>query len=123
MATKHKCLHCMWQDTVDSLDMIVLSVKMFWSFAAIFGVYEFGERLSESFDEINDVYDQSTWYAFPCNVQNMLTILLLVAQKPVELRVFGSTSCSRITFKNVREISCAPQKSTQLMFILMFVFI
>lgn len=74
---------------------------MFWSFAIIFGVCEFGEKLSESFGGIAYVYDKFTWYSFPYDVQHKLPTLIIFAQKPIELRVFGSISCGRITFKNV----------------------
>lgn len=92
------------QDTLNSLEIIVLSIQMFWSFAGIFGVCEFGQRLSSSFEEINNLYDRFKWYLFPCDVQKMLTMLLIVAQHPVELHVFGSISCCRITLKNVNKI-------------------
>lgn len=72
-----------------------------WMFVTIFGICEFGERLSETFNEINEMYDRLDWYRFPCNVQHTLTILMIFAQKPVELYVFGSMTCGRITFKNV----------------------
>lgn len=74
---------------------------MVWSFVLIFGVCEFGERLSFKFEEINDRYDQFAWYRFPSNIQCMLPVLIMVAQKPVRLCVFGKISCGRITLKTV----------------------
>lgn len=76
--------------------MVELSIKIVWVFAFIFCVFEFGERLTCGFEEINDVYDQCSWYLFPCKAQQMLIMLLKIAQKPVELRVFGSTSHSKM---------------------------
>lgn len=86
---------------MDSLEIIVLVVQMVWSFATIFGVCEFGESLSGSFQEINDTYNQLAWYLFPRHTQHMLTTLIMMAQAPAELNVFGSISCCRITLKNV----------------------
>lgn len=83
------------------MEIVILSIQLFDSFALVFGVCELGERLSETFEEINGVYDQFAWYLFPSKVQHILTTLLMFAQKPVELRIFGSISCARITFKNV----------------------
>lgn len=78
---------------------------MFWSFASVFGICEFGERLSGTFAEINDVYVQfADWRLFPYKSRRMLTQVMMVAQKPIELRVFGSISCGRITFKDVNKI-------------------
>lgn len=90
------------------MEIITLSMCLFWSFTSIFAICEFGQRLCGAFEEINDAYNQLAWYLLPDNVQHMLTTLLMVAQKPVELEVFGSISCGRITFKNVfnRALSC-----------------
>lgn len=74
---------------------------MFYLFAPIVGVCEFGEHLYGTFEEINAVYNQFTWYLFPYNVQQVLPVLLMAAQNPIELRVFGSIACGRITLKNV----------------------
>lgn len=74
---------------------------MLWTFVLIFGICEFGERLCGSFQEINDLCDAFAWYSLPCDVQHILPTLIMMAQKPVELRIFGSISCGRITFKNV----------------------
>lgn len=75
---------------------------MIWLFAGIFGICEFGERLRGTFDEINHVYNQFVWYLLPWKVQHIATVLIMVAQEPVQLWVFGSISCCRITLKNVR---------------------
>lgn len=87
--------------TNNMLEIIHLAITIFWSFAIIFGVCEFGEKLSEAFEQINDVYDQFAWYLLPFDVQHMLSTLIMIAQKPIELRVFGSISCTRITFRKV----------------------
>lgn len=79
-------------------------MNMFWAFAVIFGICEFGQRLCGAFDEVNHLYDQTAWYLFPYNVQHALSYLMMVAQKPVELRVFGSISCGRVTLENVSKI-------------------
>lgn len=89
------------QDTINALEILILSLDMFVSFSLIVGICEFGERLSGNFNEINNVYYQFAWYLFPCNTKNMLSTLIMFAQKPVELRVFGSILCGRITLKNV----------------------
>lgn len=86
---------------------------MVWSTAVIFCACEFGEQLSETFDQINNSYDQLSWYSFPSNAQHMLIIQLIIAQKPVELRVFGEISCCRITLKNVSKI-CNFQEEKQI---------
>lgn len=86
--------------------MIVnLAIDLFWALVLIFSVCDFGERLCGKLEEIGHVYDQSSWYAFPYNVQRMLSTLIMIAQQPVELQVFGSISCGRITFRSVSKIT------------------
>lgn len=90
-------IYHMPQGTMDSLEVILLCIQIFWSFAVIFSICEFGER----FNEIDDIYDQFAWYLLPHDVQHMLSTLIFVAQKSIELRVFGNISCGQITLRNV----------------------
>lgn len=79
-----------------------MCIILFWTSVGTFSVCEFGQQLSATFEEINRLYDRLAWYRFPRKTQRMLTTQLMFAQKSVELCVFGTISCSRITFKNVR---------------------
>lgn len=93
--------------TINSVEMINLLLVMLLAFAIIFGVCDFGERFSAAFESLNSVYNQFAWHLFPLDVQRMLSILMIVAQKPTKLRAFGSISCGRITFQNVGEVEHA----------------
>lgn len=88
----------------NSLEIMNLVLIMCLSFVIIYGVCEFGEKMTGAFEEINDAYDRFAWTVFPHDVQTLMPILIMAAQKPIELRVFGSISCGRITFRNVSEI-------------------
>lgn len=72
------------------------------SYAMILVLCEFGERVRTVFDEIGIVIDEIKWYLFPVNTQKMLPTVLVVAQEPVELNIFGSIECNRRTFKEVK---------------------
>lgn len=93
--------------------MINLTIQIFWCLAGIFGICEFGQQLCGTFGEINDIYDLFAWYLFPYKAQHMLTTLIIFVQRPVELHVIGSITCSRITFQSVRK-SLLIQNWTQL---------
>lgn len=93
------------QGANNSVDIIPLFIDALMSFAVVLGVCEFGERLIQTFNEVNDAFDQFKWHLFPCDVRHMLATLIMFAQKPVKLDVFGSISCSRITLKIVGKIS------------------
>lgn len=75
---------------------------MVMSFALVFLECEIGHELCSSFIEIDYAVEQMDWYKFPANLWRLLPMLMAAAQKPVNLRVFGSTSCAREDFKGVR---------------------
>ena len=74
----------------------------FWSFAFMYLFCEFGERVSNGFDELNDAIYQSDWYTLPLHIKRMLPTVILAAQQPIGIRIFGSIRCSRETFKKVK---------------------
>lgn len=84
--------------------LIMLLCEMFWSFLFVLAVCEFGQRVSNAFIEIDSNIDQLDWYLFSLEMQKMLIILMIIAQKPVRLDVFGNISCDREDFKAVSEI-------------------
>lgn len=68
----------------------------------VFVCCEFGHKLSKAFEEINDTIDRLNWYKFPVQIWKCLPILIVGAQTPATISVFGSVSCTREDFKNVR---------------------
>lgn len=88
-------------DDNNFIEIIMLYVQTFNSFVCVFGICEFGERVSLAFIKINIQLDRIKWYLLPGEAQKMLPTILIVAQQPVELDMFGSISCNRITFKEV----------------------
>lgn len=75
--------------------------QMFWSFALVYLVCNFGHKVSAAFEEIDSAFDQMSWYLFPYEMWKRLPIIVAAAQQPAELAVFGSISCSREDFKKV----------------------
>lgn len=71
------------------------------SFALVFLCCEFGQKLSDAFDEIDYVIGQMYWYRLPLNLWKMLPFAIEAAHEPIRLRVFGSTSCARADFQAV----------------------
>lgn len=81
--------------------------QLFGSFVVLLGICEYCERVRMTFDEINTMLDQLKWYLLPNQTQKMLSIILIVAQAPVEFRIFGSVSCNR---KICKEVSVSPMR-------------
>lgn len=72
-----------------------------YAFGVVFVACDFGQRISDAFDENYDVICQYKWYLFSDQMKQLLPILLINVQEPVELQFFGTFSCSRETFKMV----------------------
>lgn len=87
--------------SVDPAEIIALLVQMLESFLTVFGVCELGEKISISFQEINIVLDELKWYLLPHKIRKFLPTILIVAQEPIGLNIFGTILCSRKTFQEV----------------------
>lgn len=86
----------------DSWMYLFLSVAVaFWSFVQIFLHCEFGERLIERFNEIDDEMIQCDWYTFPFNIQKMWPFVIKGVQRPIILIGYGNVTCTREAFQNV----------------------
>lgn len=81
--------------------LFVFSFEVFYAFLWVFISCELGERFCNSIDEICDVIERLNWYSFSIEVQRMLPFIIIIAQQPVALEVFGSVLCQRETFKKV----------------------
>lgn len=83
--------------------LVFLICAIFWSFGFILFYCEFGERVSNAFEEIHDTITRFEWYMFPVEMQKLLPIMLIVAEHDVPVEVFGNLTCCREIFKKVRE--------------------
>lgn len=78
-----------------------ISINVLWAYGQIFLLCFFGEHLSNSFDDLSIDIFHCEWYTFPVKSQRYLSIMLLSSQTSVSIRGFGSTVCSRDSFKMV----------------------
>lgn len=79
----------------------MLILEIFYAFGLVYIICEIGENFCDSFNRISNVINQFKWYLLPVDVQQMLPIIILMAQHPVFLICFGSISCLREAFKKV----------------------
>lgn len=82
---------------------MVTIVYGFWSFGILFVCCEIGQRGSDLFIEIDDVITQFKWYLFPCEIKPMLLTIIIMVKQPVQFKCFGSISCNREIFKQVKK--------------------
>lgn len=85
--------------------LLLLIFDAFNSFAFIFISCELGQRLSDAFNEINDVIDRSEWNLFKNEFKRILPMIMIISQEPVMLECFGRISCCRDVFNKVRKIT------------------
>lgn len=62
---------------------------------------EFGQRITNRYEEIDYQIKAFDWYLFPYEIQKMLPTILSTTQQPVELECFGSFTVVREFFKKV----------------------
>lgn len=65
------------------------------------GICEFGQLLSNGFNEIGVEIEAFDWYLFQDEVQQIFLIMLMKTQIPVALTYFGSISATREYSKRV----------------------
>lgn len=85
----------------NSFVLLMITLDALVSFGSVFIICELCQRITNAFEEIEDVITQFKWYIFPDEVKRMLSIIINTGQQSVELKCFGSTSCNRETFKKV----------------------
>lgn len=83
-------------------ELLPRCVEMSFALGIIFACCEFGHKLSEAFDQIDYyIIGKLRWYNLPMYTRKMLPIVIMSAQEPATLNVFGSISCTRVDFKTV----------------------
>lgn len=83
------------------IDLSLAAVVVFWSFGIIFLHCEFGERITDQYNDIDDQLIQSKWYTFPIDVRTILPIIIKGTQSPVMFTGFGNIMCTRESFAYV----------------------
>lgn len=86
------------------MNTVLLSLAIFEECGILFSIFitcELCQRISNEFDEINDMIGQFHWYCFPIEINRMLPMILMSTQQTVVFECFGSITCNRETFKKV----------------------
>lgn len=78
--------------------------QIFWSFSFVFFFCEFGQRVSNAFEDLSDSLNELVWYLLPIEIQRMLPTAMIIFQSPVYVPVAGKISCSRYVFEKVSAI-------------------
>lgn len=85
---------------VDFVMLVTISYTCY-AFGLVFTVCELGERASGAFVEIYGKIEEFKWYLLPNRIQQMMPIILILAQQPVSYECFASILCNRTSFEGV----------------------
>lgn len=89
---------------MDFIEFLILLYELVGSFLFIFIICEFGERVSGTFNGINDALDQFDWYLLSIEAQKMLPTIINFAQQPTIFEITGDISTTREFFKKANQI-------------------
>lgn len=73
----------------------------FWALNLVFVVCEMCERCNVTYNKINDELNKNDWYLLPTEMTQMFLIIMINAQKPLDVKFFGSASLGRYQFRRV----------------------
>lgn len=88
-------------NTLTGDELQKICVHIVWAYGQIFLLGFFGEYMSNSFEELSTDIFHCEWYEFPLKSQRLVHTMLSGSQPEVSIRGFGSTICSRESFKMV----------------------
>lgn len=86
--------------------LLIVIIEISYAFGILFTLTELFQRIILAFDENNDMINQFEWYLFPIEIQRLLPMTMMFAQKSIQVKSFGSKACDRETFKSVSDSGC-----------------
>lgn len=72
-----------------------------YSFGVVFICCEIAQHASNAVDSFDMEIGQTDWYLYPIKMKKMLPMMMIMAQKPAQLKWFGSMAADRELFKKV----------------------
>lgn len=71
-------------------------------------VCEICQRINLVYEKCYDMIGQIEWYLYPVEIQRLLPLIIMVAQRPIQIVYFGSGTCDRELIKKVPACSLFP---------------
>lgn len=82
-------------NTMQPINTIITLMWMCWTFAQMFIFCELGENVTDQFNQISNAIYSSDWYMFPKEIQRIIPIIAMSAQRPVIIQGFVNLKCTR----------------------------
>lgn len=80
---------------------MILSLCILWIFLNDLLACEFGERVTNQFDQFKERFERCQWYELLIGMQRMYLIFLLDVQQPTIIQSYAGIAGTRETFKKV----------------------
>lgn len=93
------CLNFQSKPEIELVPLVLAIVDAFDYYAVMFVVCEVSQQFTNEFEGIYKVTDRFDWYAFGNEIKAMLPTLVIILQRPVGIKCFGSFSSNRESFK------------------------
>ena len=81
--------------------MFITLEMLCWVFILNFVIGEFGQRVTDQFEQFGMEFGSCDWHKLSIEMQRMYLIFLSDTQQPKNLQSYGGIFCTRETFKNV----------------------
>lgn len=91
--------------------LTVYFIEWIGSFTSILLMCEIAGRVSNKFEQINDIIVRFQWYLFPIKMRQSLPIILVNVQKPVVFKCTANVPCNRETFARVSCVDAETKNS------------
>ena len=79
-------------------------VNTCFTFVIMFLYCEFGEMVTNQFNELNERFSKCNWYLLPIEMQRMFVIVMANTQRPAMIQGYANVVCTRESFKQVRKL-------------------
>lgn len=88
-------------DDMSPVLLMIVLCEVFYAFGLMLIGCEFGQRITDAFEECNETIVQLNWYLFPSEIQRITPIIINFGQQPIVFYCYGSIAFDRELFKLV----------------------
>lgn len=81
--------------------LVVALAYCVYAFGGVFFVCEVTQQICDVLDNFDRVIGRLNWYMYPHGMKKMLPTILILVQRKVEIKFFGSIACDRNLLKRV----------------------
>lgn len=85
----------------DVVGIIRVGIIAIFTVPALYGICNFGDQVTQRFEDVGDAIYQLTWYELPPDLRKYIPTMISIAQKGVYVHGYGDIRTTRQIFKKV----------------------